>query len=101
MSEFSEVMKQKNRMCKSILCCSCDIYDMCEREITKCYQFIHNNPKKAEEIIMRWAAKNPEPVYPTWSEWLASEYGYDLREILYNPISADIAQKLDIKPKEV
>ena len=51
--------------------------------------------------VEKWAAEHPEPVYPTWGTWLAEKFGYDLREIMYNPIPADIAEKLGIKPKEV
>ena len=55
--------------------------------------------KLVEEIVMKWAAENPEPVYPSWGTWLAAKFGYDLREIMYEPIPADIAQKLGIEPK--
>jgi hypothetical protein len=68
-----------------------------------------------EHIIMAWAADHPEPVYPTWAEWLVAqdiitEYGRiecvgsgtcgiftDKGE---SPIPADIASKLGIQPKE-
>ena len=58
---------------------------------------------------MEWAAEHPEPVYPTWAEFLheafcekypmpyrggAAWYAF-LRE---TPIPADIAQKLGIEP---
>lgn len=56
--------------------------------------------QKMEELVMSWAAENPEPVYPSWGTWLAAKFGYDLCEIMYEPIPADIAQKLGIEPKE-
>ena len=54
-----------------------------------------------EDAVVKWAEENPEPVvYPTWGTWLSEKYDYDLREIMYTPIPADIAQKLGIEPKE-
>ena len=63
--------------------------------------------------IMSWAADHPEPVYPTWAEWLmehglvyASDSAYMKPWFVVNqrriekPIPDDIAQKLGIKPKE-
>ena len=45
---------------------------------------------------MEWAEAHPEPEYPTWVEWFNSMGGVDCGE----PIPADIAEKLGIKPKE-
>ena len=67
--------------------------------------------KLVEEIVMKWAAEHPEPVYPTWVEYLVG-IGVIPHEIrletadalmdthLLKPIRADIAQKLGIEPKE-
>jgi len=70
-----------------------------------------------EQIVMTWAAANPEPVYPTWAEWLiemgvlerrrykanTDDFGWrDVQAttpIAYKPIPADIAEKLGVKPK--
>lgn len=49
--------------------------------------------------VEKWAAEHPV-VYPSWGTWLSEKYDYDLREIIYTPIPADIAQKLGIEPKE-
>ncbi len=70
---------------------------------------------------MSWAAEHPEPVYPTWGEWLISvgaarkiptgiPFELPDRRIVDPPwetvvdtnthIPADIAQKLGIKPNE-
>lgn len=77
----------------------------------------------AEKMIMKWAAEHPEPVYPTWKEWLISMGLVKEREIgetvelpdgsfletnkemytLVNwdkPIPADVAQRLGVEPKE-
>lgn len=111
MAEFQEVMRQKKRMCNSVLCCKCDIYRLCGEDLSKCAQFINSNPKKAEEVVMSWAADHPEPVYPTWLDWLEM-----MGIVFYKPISetesratvfgpeaikhipADIAEKLGIDP---
>lgn len=104
-------MKQKKRMCNSILCCKCDIFHLSGENISNCPQFISNNPGKAEKIIMAWAADHPEPVYPTWVEYLVG-IGVIPHEIrletadalmdthLLKPIPADIAEKLGLQPKE-
>lgn len=104
---FQEVIRQKKRMCNSVLCCKCDIYRLCGEDLSKCQQFINNNPKKAEEVIMSWAAEHPEPMYPTWFEYLYAisnpDY-FDLTEFYtwmrHTHIPADLAQKLGIEPKE-
>jgi hypothetical protein len=70
-----------------------------------------------EEALLSWAAENPEPVYPTWGEWLEKQGvvktvpspRYEENGALYytpmyeitNPIPGDLAQKLGIEPKEV
>ena len=98
MAEFQEVMRQAKRMCERFGrdCAGCGIagghcplgpipenWDVSDFE-------------NIERIVMDWAAANPEPKYPTWTEWLRtfSADGVDL----YAPIPADIAEKLGIKP---
>lgn len=96
MVEFQEVMKQAKRMCVTVNDC-----DQCELMTDAGCRFaIFADDAKysheIERIVMDWAATNPEPVYPTWTEWLRtfSAKGVDL----YEPIPADIAEKLGIKP---
>lgn len=112
MAEFQEVIQQKKRMCNSVLCCKCDIYRLCGEDLSKCPQFISNNPKKAEEVIMRWAEEHPEPVYPSWYDYLHNigvlynkhTAGGYVTEICWGymmaPIDDDTAQKLGLQPKE-
>lgn len=116
MAKYVEVMKQKKRMCNSTLCCKCDIFHLSGENIENCPQFISNNPSKAEKIIMSWAAEHPEPVYPTWAEWLNSigviigdrpfpalnipVCVYRASTKMLEPIPANIAEKLGIIPKE-
>jgi hypothetical protein len=80
-----------------------------------------NDAKLVEEIVMSWAAEHPEPVYPTWLEWLKSmgvipylmglvtvrdvdgtfDDGHvNITENALKEIPADIAQKLGLQPKE-
>lgn len=131
MAEFLEVMKQKKRMCKKYtgggICQSID-YKMCPlKGKDLCSQpIISINVDKiqeGEEIIMRWAAENPEIVYPSWEEWLVANgimepdnvclnggyrFYYNGKPVynipspkMFDPIPADIAQKLSIAPKGV
>jgi hypothetical protein len=108
-------MKDWRRMCqfmdKEYGNSSCDncplsgcsaVYEMCGKE----------NFTNMERDISAWAAEHPEPVYPTWYDYLHSigvlykkhTAGGDVPEIhwgnMMTPIPADIAQKLGIEPKE-
>ena len=80
---------------------------LCNKSILK---QTDNDRVDGEKRIMSWAAEHPEPVYPTWAEWLETVGVVDVNQdkgfILMkpevkNPIPADIAQKLGIEPKEV
>ena len=103
MAEFSEVMKQWRRFCKSHNHCGECEFDgkgICgEAHLT-------DIPYADIELrIMAWAAEHPEPVYPTWIDILklykvTDETGYTYLQSAYKPIPADIAQKLGIEPKE-
>lgn len=124
MAEFQEVMRQWKRRCEH-----CDA-----KEDARCY--VHGytceafnkmkdctNFKFVEEDIMKWAEEHPEPVYPTWREWLIKlgivSFDVDFRALLdtrpttlantvkayineegSKPIPADIAEKLGLQPKE-
>ena len=105
---FQEVMKQWHRMCKSIRsdCRECEIYKKALREHC-CFcnkdTFGEDAIKSVEIIVMQWAADHPEPVYPTWAEWLHAEGIVNLGtycDKAFKPIPADIAQKLGLQPKE-
>lgn len=83
MAEFREVIKQWRRMCDKHQCadkqCGAVIYDLiCPITISHngypCdSRFVDCSPEsmaQVERIVMEWATENPEPVYPTWFEWL-------------------------------
>lgn len=106
MAEFSEVVKQFKRMCKSISAAKCiggECPMGCEfgcKNIGQCRRIVIEEYDKFEKLVMAWAVKNPEPVYMTWSEWFESlSLGIEIinadKEIL-----AEIAEKLGIEPKE-
>lgn len=103
MSEFSEVMRQAQRMCDyrrkhGLKCNDCDAVHICGLEI----RHVGLDTLCADaDAVMAWAAEHPEPVYPTWGEWLQRMYNsMNYAGIFITPIPADIAQKLGIEPKE-
>lgn len=115
MAEFQEVMRQGKRMCeRRDACGSCPIFKAKISCPVVCYE--DDRPLvNAERIIMEWAAEHPESRYPTWNEWYQEcfpdaplkcrrAFMYTscgtrtCDECLSEPIPADIAQKLGIKP---
>lgn len=111
---FQEVMRQWQRMCKSMQEKNMSCKEDCLLgHNPTCGELEYATPeeiKNAETVIMKWAAEHPEPVYPTWWEWLASigavtckvkpDVASELIETgLLDPIPADIAQKLGLEPK--
>lgn len=125
MAQFSEVMRQAKRMCKAFgdgHCSECPIghANALECEITVTSGM---DCEEVERRVMQWAAKHPEPVYPTWDEWYRKNFpdayrdGKRMCPMIFGggencdsetdcdkcrdtPIPADIAEKLGIKPKE-
>ena len=101
MAEFVDVLRQFDRMCKANAgCFNCPLHEPDGVSDRCSINAFVNDSERIECEVMSWAAEHPEPVYPTWAAWLAEKFGYDLREIMYEPIPADIAQKLGIEPKE-
>lgn len=100
MAEYNEVIKQFKRMCAHGNCRTATGCPMNGCNRSQCRKFGFERPREFEQRVMKWAAEHPEPVYPTWGTWLAEKYDFDLREIMYAPIPADIADKLGIEPKE-
>lgn len=130
MADFVQTMKDWRRMCKAYTtdddsCCDgCPVVDLREHGCGAIFEMEDGTDwQKYADTIREWAVEHPEPVYPTWAEWLNSmgltkhntgqfcvqmpnQYSYEvkevdiLNEVAYNPIPADIAQKLGIEPKE-
>ena len=112
MAGFQEVCKHLKRMCErygnNCIKCPLDDKDFCDLSAG---DRTAETYKKAEEIIMSWAAEHPEPKYPTWGEYLASigvmkpaklDEAYEVwfTQLYSTKIPADIAEKLGIEPKE-
>lgn len=123
MAEFKEVCKQWRRMCEAANECGGNCVALCALAHNEfCGNLIQATDKdieNAETVIMEWAKKNPEPVYPTWIDWLMSEGVIPTNYMAANstdsevragtfyvtikafkPIPDDIAEKLGIAPKE-
>lgn len=115
---FQEVMRQYKRMCRGEECNGCDFYKF-KTSLSHqmaCLRFLKEYPVEAEALVMNWAAEHPEPVYPTWAEYLNSigvtisdrpfpapnipVYVYQAGAKMFEPIPAEIAKKLGIEPKE-
>lgn len=118
MADFVQTMNDWRRMCKyydeKTGNNSCDFCPL--NGCNAIYEDDGNTDySDIEEKVAAWAAEHPEPVYPTWKEWLeeqrvvvhfdsVNEKGKKVKWELTNksncPIPADIAQKLGIEPKE-
>lgn len=128
MAEFTEVMRQAKRMCEYYedgRCRECPL----SRDNTKCghslcIEISSISAEEAAEIehaVMSWAAEHPAPRYPTWNEWQGKMFPNRTRDVspcefdddsrfncgskgcgqcMNEPIPADIAAKLGIRPME-
>lgn len=122
MSDFVQTMKDWRRMCEH---CERNEKIGCVVNGNVCAGFFNMkddiDPEVVEANVTAWAAEHPEPVYPTWFEWLeqikVAGRAYELEPYFtgnkegylktaaftpkaFEPIPADIAQKLGIEPKE-
>lgn len=123
MAQFIEVMRQARRMCESFSDGDCSECPIGDAKVLDCGITVTSGMdcEEVERRVMQWAAKHPEPVYPTWREWQNSTFPDAGRYIMpcdfesknrfkckektcyqcvTEPIPADIAEKLGIKPKE-
>lgn len=105
MADFVQIMKDWRRMCAGIKCSECEIFNYCEG-------LPNADADKIERIVTAWAAEHPEPVYPTWAEYISKRIIHEMCEgeirgpetvltyAMNKPIPADIAEKLGVQPKE-
>ena len=114
MAEFVQTIKDWGRMCLSDKSCGdCPMMDADGRAHILCSEggIQIAVPEIQEAVIEKWAAEHPEPVYPTWYQWLANmnvvpielppEQAVVVTDIgLLKNIPADIADRLGIEPKE-
>lgn len=82
MAEFKELMKQRNRMCRSFLqesglhdCCRCPIYSKNTQSMWDCNQYAAKNPEEFEDIILVWAEEHP---YKTNADKFKEVFGIEL-----------------------
>lgn len=114
MGDFVQTMKDWRRMCMAMeklrpydSCCGCPLEGYGCPAIYE-EDSNHMDYADVEKNVMSWAAEHPEPVYPTWEQFIAEMYlrsgrtkYHSIAEWEINErIPADIAQKLGIEPKE-
>ena len=111
--EFKEVMRIWRRFCQSHAHCGQCEWDgkgICGDGHLSKVSFNY-----MEEFLKKWNEEHREPVYPTWIEWLQQKGVIGktrkdriggiaatlivFNEIAHEPIPADLAQKLGLKPK--
>ena len=105
MAEFRFVMKQWRRMCDDERCDKCILKNFCDADPCSMHDSEIN---VIEDIVLKWAEKHPEPIYPSFLVWLHKMYPQmkgmsDFDVVLFlleTKIPDDIAQKLGLEPKE-
>lgn len=121
MAEFSDIMRQWERMCKSyadcIDCPMCPVgFVQAQKPRTGCIEFAVHSPQVFACTVEQWAKEHPEPKPVTWADWLTemgvilnasfsiwgNEFDGEARvsSKMFMPIPADIAEKLGLEPKE-
>ena len=119
MAEFTEVMRQAERMCKAQKVCSgcnLEVRGGCAFNVAKGADYA-----AVEKNVMNWAQAHPEPTYPSWYDWQKENFPDNTRYICpmafgvtcpapsapgvtickkcrNKPIPAEIAERLGIKP---
>lgn len=105
MAEFAEVMRQWVRVRKATA-------SSAGENVLSVYPLEEYDDALIADIeknVMQWAAEHPEPVYPSIAKYL-EQFGITIRRDgwleadffkAHEPMSADLAEKLGVKPKEV
>lgn len=117
MAEFQVVAKELERMCNTYHTVSgkcgtdeCPLYceDLCYAQAMVMVHVHSDDACILEKVVMAWAAEHPEPVYPSIAKCL-EQFGIIIRRDgsleadffkAHEPMSADLAEKLGVKPKE-
>lgn len=108
MAEFTQIMDDWARMCKSYRsspngCTGCPLED------AKCYKELPchmGDPNKIEDAVMIWANEHTTPVYPKWGQWFLNMAMVPLRydkqndwdAVINSRIPEWVAKRLDIAP---
>ena len=129
MAEFAEVIQQAHRMCDAYDDCNDCPLSSSNVQCAMAWNYYTDAVlKEFEQTVRQWAKEHPEPQYPTWKEWQEENFtdiGSKLKpcnfmmagkwlniiggscacltcdDCIRQPIPADIAKKLGIRPKEV
>ena len=75
--EFQEVAKQYSRMCEgNKYCINCPLHSlrMSMQTSRDCSRLWYEQPSMFESVVTQWATEHPEPVYPTWRQWMESTF---------------------------
>jgi hypothetical protein len=111
-SDFVKTMRNWKRMCNAFVkqydndCCKyCRLDHL--KSCGAIWEIEEGTYGNIAETVDAWAAENPEPVYPTFREWLidigviSDMYTHSViaDKIATTHIPADIAEKLGLKPK--
>ena len=92
MAEFVDVLRQFDRMCKANAgCFNCPLHKPDGVSDECSIGAFVNDSERIEREVMKWAAENPEPVYPTWGEYLHTLHNEPSSRELSKLIPADIA----------
>lgn len=77
MAEFVKVATEMARMCRHYegFCIECPL-----GSALSCHNWMLSHPKKAEEIIMKWAAENP---FKSNGAKFREVFGYDFVQAVY------------------
>lgn len=84
--EFKALMKQWLRMCKAYpQCegCKLNAYDELGYKYSCHENGIPCNIDRVESVVMAWAKEHPEPVFPSWVEWLSKQGLIEIKEGLF------------------
>ena len=110
MAEFQEVFKHWRRMCRMHNCKNCPGGESDGKDSICVFAQPYDERTEAEveNIIMAWAAENPEPIYPTWKDYFTMLYGQDyglygdkklsLSHLCSEQIPPKVAVKLGLDP---
>lgn len=122
MAEFTKVMRWFKKMHeRNRLLPDCGDCALGNGPISKCRKMLQEHPEECARVIEQYAAEHLEPRYPTWREWQQANFP-DAIGVVYpcafvdainancdaydecdkcrdQPIPAEIAEKLGIKPK--
>ena len=115
---FQEVMQQCSRICKHYWTdpneddfCSarCPLFNLWCPLLDDAFKNIGEvDFEKVERVVMEWAAEHPEPVFPTWFDYIyemCKDTCLNDREFVQwmntTHIPVEIADKLGIKPKVI